>query len=184
MQRTAFWVNDSDTTDSPSGSLEQHLILSPESTHQPDPLAAAVKTEVKTRGAVAEPVECIPFVGGDLTRTLSNEQKAFRVDKRSYKVFKSLFHVPSSESSEYLRAIKWDDFRRAMISVGFSAEKLHGSAWQFAPINDELSSFDQLSVSHGLQLKLCSRTSHCARKEQRLCSCQCYKLRGIPPISQ
>jgi hypothetical protein len=76
----------------------------------------------------------------DLVRLRQVQQDVHHsgLDKRSYKVFKSFFHVPSSESSEYLRAVKWDDFRRAMVSAGSSAEKLHGSAWRFVPVDSRL----------------------------------------------
>ncbi|KAI4618674.1 hypothetical protein J4E80_005276 [Alternaria sp. BMP 0032] len=60
-------------------------------------------------------------------------QRIYCVDKRAHKVFKTLFHVPLSDLGETPKAIKWDDFKRAMIRAGFSAEKLQGSAWQFTP---------------------------------------------------
>jgi hypothetical protein len=55
------------------------------------------------------------------------------VDKRTHRVFKSIFHVPSSELGDITRAVKWDEFKRAMVRVGFTAEKLQGYAWQFMP---------------------------------------------------
>ncbi|KAL1608792.1 hypothetical protein SLS59_001983 [Nothophoma quercina] len=75
----------------------------------------------------------------DMPEEVQHDIKLINVKKRSYEIFKSLFRVPSSETPEYLWALKWDDFKRAMVSVGFSAEKLHGSAWQFALINAKLS---------------------------------------------
>ncbi|KAI4624857.1 uncharacterized protein J4E87_005338 [Alternaria ethzedia] len=60
-------------------------------------------------------------------------ERIYCVDKRAHKVFKTLFHVPLSDLGETPKAIKWDDFKRAMIRAGFSAEKLQGSAWQFTP---------------------------------------------------
>ncbi|KAI4944559.1 hypothetical protein J4E91_008562 [Alternaria rosae] len=60
-------------------------------------------------------------------------ERIYCVDKRAHKVFKTLFHVPLSDLGEAPKAIKWDDFKRAMIRAGFSAEKLQGSAWQFTP---------------------------------------------------
>jgi hypothetical protein len=46
---------------------------------------------------------------------------------------KSLFHVATSETGEYPKAVKWDEFKRAMARLGFSVKKLQGSAWQFFP---------------------------------------------------
>lgn len=106
------------------------------------------KLKIKTRGEaapVAVPTEDVSIPEDDLGEAGASEERNIQVDKRSYTVFKSLFHVPSSESSEYSRAIKWDDFKRAMTSVGFSAEKLHGSAWQFAPVTN------QLGLERGIQ---------------------------------
>lgn len=60
-------------------------------------------------------------------------ERIYCVDKRAHKVFKTLFHVPLSDLGETPKAIKWDDFKRAMTRAGFSAEKLQGSAWQFTP---------------------------------------------------
>jgi hypothetical protein len=55
------------------------------------------------------------------------------VDKRTHKVFQSILHVPSSELGKIPKAVKWDEFKRAMVRVGFTAEKPQGSAWQFMP---------------------------------------------------
>ncbi|KAF3049383.1 hypothetical protein E8E11_008999 [Didymella keratinophila] len=93
--------------------------------------------KIKTRGSAA-PVVGSVSAGEINSMETERPYETIEVDKRSYKVFKTLFRVPSSESSEYLRAVKWDDFRRAMVSAGFSAEKLHGSAWRFAPVNGRL----------------------------------------------
>ena len=55
----------------------------------------------------------------------------FKVDKRAAKTFKTLFFTPSV--SAVPGDVIWRDFLHAMVSVGFSALKLHGSAWQFMP---------------------------------------------------
>jgi hypothetical protein len=57
------------------------------------------------------------------------------VDKRAHRVFKTIFHVPSSELGEIPKAVKWDDFKRVMVRVGFTAEKLQGCACQFMPMS-------------------------------------------------
>jgi hypothetical protein len=65
---------------------------------------------------------------------LHNQAKpTYTVDKRSYKVFKTLFHAGQEESGELGRMVKWQDFERAMSRLGFSVAKLQGSAWQFTP---------------------------------------------------
>lgn len=87
--------------------------------------------------AAERAVGSIPVAEGTSVK-IEELTQPMEVDERSYKVFKSLVHVPSSEASEYLRHIKWDDVERAMVSAGFSTGKLHDSMWQFAPANSEL----------------------------------------------
>jgi hypothetical protein len=42
-----------------------------------------------------------------------------------------LFHAPND--GELPRSIRWTEIRNALAKIGFAAEKLHGSAWQFSP---------------------------------------------------
>ncbi|KAI1616064.1 hypothetical protein EDD37DRAFT_102500 [Exophiala viscosa] len=55
----------------------------------------------------------------------------YHVSERALKVFNNMFHVESTETKQ--REIAWTDFLHAMTAVGFSAEKLYGSVWHFAP---------------------------------------------------
>ncbi|KAK5401060.1 hypothetical protein LTR79_001579 [Exophiala xenobiotica] len=55
----------------------------------------------------------------------------FTLPRRAYKVFASLFPTPSNPSQG--GEISWTDFLHAMTSIGFAAEKLYGSVWQFTP---------------------------------------------------
>jgi hypothetical protein len=58
-------------------------------------------------------------------------ERIFRVDKRAHEVFKVLFHSPNSP--DLPGELPWSDFLHAMLTMGFSAEKAHGSAWNFFP---------------------------------------------------
>jgi hypothetical protein len=69
------------------------------------------------------------------------EQPVFHVDKRAHKVFRILFHSPSSR--DHSGDVPWQDFLYAMVQVGFAVEKLQGSAWQFTPRS--------LDVEHPIQ---------------------------------
>lgn len=60
-------------------------------------------------------------------------ESIIRVDKRTLSTIRTLFGGGGYSESEISRNIKWDDFVRAMVRVGFSAEKLQDSAWQFTP---------------------------------------------------
>ncbi|PWY93426.1 hypothetical protein BO94DRAFT_563841 [Aspergillus sclerotioniger CBS 115572] len=84
------------------------------------------REKVKTRGTASRGADDIeePSHGPDI-------QPTFTVDKRAYKVFTTLFYVPSRTSQP--GEIPWTDFLHAMVSTGFRVEKLYGSIWQFSP---------------------------------------------------
>ncbi|KAF2877931.1 hypothetical protein BDV95DRAFT_556338 [Massariosphaeria phaeospora] len=92
-----------------------------------DKLSVSTKDKVKIRGLPTTPdaLEPIP------TPEAAPEQGPIIVDKRAQRVFKALFHSPNSPDQP--GEIAWPDFLHAMVSTGFSAEKLQGSAWQFTP---------------------------------------------------
>ncbi|KAL7629229.1 hypothetical protein AAE478_000749 [Parahypoxylon ruwenzoriense] len=56
---------------------------------------------------------------------------SFKVNKRALKVFSALFFDGPNPSQA--GDITWADFIHAMASMGFTAEKLFGSAWHFEP---------------------------------------------------
>lgn len=56
---------------------------------------------------------------------------AYTIDKRSFRVFRNMFRSP--DSPDQLGQVIWTDFLHAMVSIGFAAEKLQGSAWHFRP---------------------------------------------------
>ncbi|KAF3010941.1 hypothetical protein E8E13_010233 [Curvularia kusanoi] len=86
---------------------------------------ATIKTKQKTQGATEVKVEAV-------TATLEiASSTAYIVDKRALKVFRNLFRSP--DSPDQVGQIVWSDFLHAMVSVGFAAEKLQGSAWHFTP---------------------------------------------------
>jgi hypothetical protein len=59
--------------------------------------------------------------------------RTFAVDDRALKTFRMLFFIPSTTNTP--GEVSWTDFLHAMISVGFSATKMYGSAWQLQPSN-------------------------------------------------
>ncbi|KAL7903771.1 hypothetical protein GGI35DRAFT_472872 [Trichoderma velutinum] len=77
-----------------------------------------VKAKVKTRGAISQQSESSEGVGP-------------QVDRRALKVFRVLFFNPDATSTP--GEVAWNDFVHALTSVGFSAQKLYGSVWQFSP---------------------------------------------------
>lgn len=83
----------------------------------------------KTRGVAGEQHE--QALPGEVS--VVEQPKLFNVDKRTHKVFKALFHSPFN--SDIPGEVPWLDFLHAMYSIGFSVEKLQGSAWSFTPAN-------------------------------------------------
>jgi hypothetical protein len=61
----------------------------------------------------------------------ADARPVFALDKRSLKVFRTLFYDPNNP--DHPGELPWAEFLHAMVEVGFSAEKLHGSAWNFVP---------------------------------------------------
>lgn len=87
------------------------------------------KSKVKTRGiaqAIEGAVDAVPEAVDAV-----GAEPSFTVDKRAFKVFSTVFHVPSRTSQP--GEIAWSDFLHAMGSVRFGIEKLYGSVWQFTP---------------------------------------------------
>ena len=88
------------------------------------------KSKVKTRGSVQvmelPSTKVVPEANSEV-----GVGPSFTLDKRSFKVFSTLFYTPSRASQP--GEIAWTDFLHAMGSVGFGIEKLYGSVWQFTP---------------------------------------------------
>ncbi|MCJ1352732.1 MAG: hypothetical protein MMC33_002716 [Icmadophila ericetorum] len=121
-------VKDATLIEAPWKSLAQLDVNSRKSTME---LIHEEKIKVKTRG-VARPPPSIAATGTALPSSQADFQPNFSVSKRTLKVFSALFHKPSSEA-DIPGDIPWPEFLHAIVSVGFGAEKLYGSAWQFMP---------------------------------------------------
>jgi hypothetical protein len=90
-----------------------------------DKLAIYEKVKQKTCDIIDAPA--IPTAPQAHTVKIGKDENIaalITVDKRAHRVFKTIFHVPSSELGEIPKAVKWDDFKRVMVRVGFTAEKL------------------------------------------------------------
>jgi hypothetical protein len=85
--------------------------------------------KVKTRG---EYQDLEPFEEEHLAEDLGDAPTTFQVDRRALRNFGALFHTPSQHRAPP-REVAWADFLHAMTSLGFSAENLNGSSWEFTP---------------------------------------------------
>jgi hypothetical protein len=87
--------------------------------------SVATKAKEKTHVAVEIKEELVT------TTPTKSPPTAFVIDKRSFKVFRNMFHSPNSPNQS--GQVIWTDFLHAMVSIGFAAEKLQGSVWHFSP---------------------------------------------------
>ncbi|KAF2267621.1 hypothetical protein CC78DRAFT_62548 [Lojkania enalia] len=101
--------------------------------------------KLKTRGTPSTATEAISAAQVD-NLAVTDQQPMIAVDKRAHKVFKALFHSPLNP--DIPGEIPWQDFLHAMISIGFSAEKLHGSAWNFTPTSLDVERSIQFHEPH------------------------------------
>ncbi|KAH6652623.1 hypothetical protein BKA67DRAFT_567035 [Truncatella angustata] len=69
---------------------------------------------------------------GSLSQSASD--RAFIVDDRAADVFDAIFFSPNISASP--GEVDFKEFLHAMTSIGFCAEKLYGSVWQFSPNKD------------------------------------------------
>lgn len=143
IQRTPPWTDPPQSTierqgkDRSAEELDVLLALSTleertENTIDPTPISA-VREKVKTRGlpienAQSENPELMPATnqastGADRTPRLSVRKKAFNT-------FAALFGKPLL-ADKLPGELPWTDFKKAMVNVGFGAEKIQGSGWLF-----------------------------------------------------
>ncbi|KAL9611775.1 MAG: hypothetical protein Q9167_003586 [Letrouitia subvulpina] len=143
LQRTSDWVELSDKPqrknadgelDNASSKLATlELEKRTEKTVTPT-LLAQENIKPKTRGT-PRVLPSTEAKGIDTVVPTKDVTPIFNVSKRGFKVFTTLFYTPTEE--EPPGEIPWSEFLSAMASVGFSIQKLGGSAWVFAPTNDE-----------------------------------------------
>lgn len=133
LERTAEWsepVKDVEMGDlaveKPLSELYLDLELRTERTNGSSQLDKP-EAKTKTRGTTAvqtqtaEPMPPAP----------SKSHQTFALEPRPLKVFRTLFHTPSTAAMP--GEVSWTDFLHAMVSISFQVEKLYGSVWQFTP---------------------------------------------------
>tara|TARA_R110002003_G_scaffold239_1_gene17182 strand:- start:20347 stop:20919 length:573 start_codon:yes stop_codon:yes gene_type:complete len=141
MQRTAPWIDAVKAEPSKKPDENYHPLVGMvhskelQITGNFDKMTIEGKNKIKTRG-VGHPLLELVDAAPDQAHEIALPEEAARryvVDKRAYKVFKTLFHVPADELGDVPRAVKWDEFKRAMARIGVAVEKLPGCAWKFTP---------------------------------------------------
>jgi hypothetical protein len=142
MHRTAPWVEPAVEKVAPGKKAEHEYQPLSRMIHNKtlqitgafDKMSIEEKAKTKTRGAANVTFECRADLPVQLPEPSAIPTlQLFIVDQRTHKVFKILFYTPTSDTGDIPKAVKWVEFKRAMVGVGFSVEKLQGSAWHFTP---------------------------------------------------
>ncbi|KAL8764002.1 MAG: hypothetical protein Q9184_000290 [Pyrenodesmia sp. 2 TL-2023] len=101
-------------------------------------LESILPTKLKTRGTPTEAVEEINAQRELPSTEIEDEVRPlFRLDKRVYKVFSSIFRLFTKDGVP--GEVPWSDFINAMVSIGFPVQSLDGSASVFSPADGSLS---------------------------------------------
>ncbi|KAL7805289.1 hypothetical protein V8C44DRAFT_352215 [Trichoderma aethiopicum] len=104
------------------------------------------KAKVKTRGPADRQTE--PSHSDEPTHheEVETSKPCISVDSRAFKVFRTLFF--NSDITSTPGEVPWNDFVHALTSVGFAAQKLYGSVWQFSPSGLDVEASIQFHEPH------------------------------------
>ncbi|KPI41029.1 uncharacterized protein AB675_8031 [Cyphellophora attinorum] len=154
LSRTADWIEPVKSAvmtnvltefERPLSELYLELQRRTERTITRSAISAQAKAKRKTRGAVNLPSTTAGY-SPPPEASADDAQPAFKVGARALRVFKNLFHTPSLTAAP--GEIDWADFLHALASIGFGAEKLYGSVWQFNPTRIDVDRAIQFHEPH------------------------------------
>ncbi|TLD36210.1 Leucine aminopeptidase 2 [Venturia nashicola] len=131
--------------------------------------SSEIKSKLKTRGtSLTEHTLFSQAHTEAMEERVSPKQHLFRLKERDWRVFHSLFYQPSSENA--VGKIKFHDLLHAMSSVGFSYQKMGGSAWLFVPPIECKSRGISFHEPHGVDTKISFwMARQIGRRLQRVC---------------
>ncbi len=150
LYRTSPWVEPSKSASKSSVESEAFSVQPHDAAKQItgsfNKLGITSKAKIKTRG-----VTDAAAVGNEVTMHAAVEHEPaaplkISVDRRALKVFRTLFHSPDNPNQP--GEVSWKNFVHAMISAGFGAEKLQGSAWHFTPTATDVERSIQFHEPH------------------------------------
>ncbi|KAL6887176.1 hypothetical protein HDV57DRAFT_350471 [Trichoderma longibrachiatum] len=104
------------------------------------------KAKVKTRGKADRQTEPSHSVEPTHHEEVETSKPCISVDSRAFKVFRTLFF--NSDITSTPGEVPWNDFVHALTSVGFAAQKLYGSVWQFSPSGLDVEASIQFHEPH------------------------------------
>ena len=86
--------------------------------------------KVKTRGLPIDPAQSNYSEPTDQGSTSAEQPVRLFVRRKAFDTFAALFRKPLL-GDKLPGEITWSDFKKAMVNIGFGAEKLQGSGWLF-----------------------------------------------------
>lgn len=157
IQRTPEWMEPNKnskkeatelTTDSNSETIYKPMSVlyigsSPSKTSPTENKRPKVKTKTRGKADASWPSSSDKMSEDSVP---SDPQPVFEVDARALKVIHTIFHDSSAAAPQ--GEIPWKDFLHALTSVGFAAEKLYGSVWQFRPVSLDVDRSIQFHEPH------------------------------------
>jgi hypothetical protein len=142
LERTGPWIEPVQKPE--KGEIRPFTPLEiPQATYY-NPTILVAKTKLKTKGVASKESDSQPSPSA--AGEQPDKQPLLKVDKRTLKVFSTVFHIPNT--SDQPGEIAWRDFLYAMASTGFAPQKLYGSIWQFTPRNLDVERSIQFHEPH------------------------------------
>ncbi|KAF7952687.1 hypothetical protein EAE96_005918 [Botrytis aclada] len=93
------------------------------------------KAKSKTRGST-QPLTQPEAQPEDPEPQPDVEQSKVKIPHHLMRVFNTLFFQPGQNNTP--GDVPWVEFLKAMVEMGFAAQKLYGSVWQFTPVSKEV----------------------------------------------
>ncbi|TGO44513.1 hypothetical protein BCON_0505g00060 [Botryotinia convoluta] len=134
IQRTSVWVEPSQikaTTQSQKASSTQEWAHDEENNKVK---TKSKKAKSKTRGS-SQPLTQPEAQPENLEPQPHVEQSKVKIPHHLMRVFNTLFFQPGQNNTP--GDVPWVEFLKAMVEMGFAAQKLYGSVWQFTPVSKE-----------------------------------------------
>ncbi|PTB65517.1 hypothetical protein BBK36DRAFT_1159666 [Trichoderma citrinoviride] len=104
------------------------------------------RAKIKTRGTADRQTESSHSAEPTHGEEVETPKPCIKVDSRAFKVFRTLFF--NSDITSTPGEVPWNDFVHALTSVGFAAQKLYGSVWQFSPSGLDVEASIQFHEPH------------------------------------
>ncbi|QSZ29954.1 hypothetical protein DSL72_004472 [Monilinia vaccinii-corymbosi] len=138
IQRTAAWVEPLPikTTTQPQAKQEPQAKEWTHNDENDKVKTKSKKEKVKTKGTPQPTTQAEAQPENFEVSPQLEAQRKVEVPHHLIRVFNTLFFTPGQNSTP--GDVPWIEFLKAMAEMGFAAQKLYGSVWQFTPVSKEI----------------------------------------------